>query len=306
MSKARKIADLLDANGDVKLGHLDNVAGSAKNLIINGGMKISQRGDYTSATSITNGNYYLDRFAPYRNGASATVQQTDVTINGVNKKAIKVVATTTSTGYIGFYQSIELQNIPVGKTLIVSCWVRSNNSNTRFRTNDFRGVDTDGTAFTNDGNWEKVSWTFDSSSTTSNPTIWLITYNGGSVSVTSGDYLEVADLQLELGSVATDFEQRSYGEELALCQRYYEISAPANKNRYSMNIGNSASNHYPTVPFKVTKSGIPTVTITNDYNDNLTINGHSASTESFFMYVGNSGVNSRSLVEYHWTAQAEL
>ena len=28
-------------------------------------------------------------------------------------------------------------------------------------------------------------------------------------------------VQLELGSVATDFEHRSYGEELALCQRYY-------------------------------------------------------------------------------------
>jgi hypothetical protein len=28
-------------------------------------------------------------------------------------------------------------------------------------------------------------------------------------------------IQFELGSVATDFEHRSYGEELALCQRYY-------------------------------------------------------------------------------------
>ena len=32
----------------------------------------------------------------------------------------------------------------------------------------------------------------------------------------------VTGVQLELGSVATDFEHRSYGEELALCQRYYE------------------------------------------------------------------------------------
>jgi len=37
----------------------------------------------------------------------------------------------------------------------------------------------------------------------------------------SGNYLEIAQVQLELGSVATDFEHRSYGEELALCQRYY-------------------------------------------------------------------------------------
>jgi hypothetical protein len=34
--------------------------------------------------------------------------------------------------------------------------------------------------------------------------------------------LDITGLQLEVGSVATDFEHRSYGEELALCQRYYQ------------------------------------------------------------------------------------
>jgi hypothetical protein len=32
----------------------------------------------------------------------------------------------------------------------------------------------------------------------------------------------ITGVQLEVGSVATDFEHRSYGEELALCQRYYQ------------------------------------------------------------------------------------
>jgi len=34
--------------------------------------------------------------------------------------------------------------------------------------------------------------------------------------------LQILGVQLEVGSTATDFEQRSYGEELALCQRYYQ------------------------------------------------------------------------------------
>ena len=38
---------------------------------------------------------------------------------------------------------------------------------------------------------------------------------------TDGDIVWMTGLQLELGKNATDFEHRSYGEELALCQRYY-------------------------------------------------------------------------------------
>jgi hypothetical protein len=39
---------------------------------------------------------------------------------------------------------------------------------------------------------------------------------------TSGATFYLTGVQLEVGSVATPFEHRSYGQELALCQRYYQ------------------------------------------------------------------------------------
>lgn len=44
-------------------------------------------------------------------------------------------------------------------------------------------------------------------------------------------------VQLEVGSVATEFERRSYGEELALCQRYFQT--------FAMLVGRSASGVTP-------------------------------------------------------------
>ena len=42
------------------------------------------------------------------------------------------------------------------------------------------------------------------------------------VCTTSGATWQITGVQLEVGKNATEFEHRSYGEELALCQRYYQ------------------------------------------------------------------------------------
>lgn len=44
---------------------------------------------------------------------------------------------------------------------------------------------------------------------------------------TNGATLDITGVQLEVGTVATSFDYRSYGTELALCQRYYQHRIPS-------------------------------------------------------------------------------
>ena len=68
----------------------------------------------------------------------------------------------------------------------------------------------------------------------SHQTTWS-TYNNANrcpsalgVGGATSDYFAITGVQLEVGSVATPFEHRSYGQELALCQRYYVMLAKGN------------------------------------------------------------------------------
>jgi len=61
------------------------------------------------------------------------------------------------------------------------------------------------------------------------------------VAASSGNYWQVTGVQLETGTVATGFDHKSYGVELAECQRYFEKVTIGNEG--SMGVGNvSGSN----------------------------------------------------------------
>jgi hypothetical protein len=60
-------------------------------------------------------------------------------------------------------------------------------------------------------------------------------YAGQTVNLadSTSNYMNITGIQLEIGEVATPFEYRSYGEELALCQRYYyKINSAENNANY--------------------------------------------------------------------------
>jgi hypothetical protein len=64
--------------------------------------------------------------------------------------------------------------------------------------------------------------------------------------------------QLEVGTRATPFERRSFGQELALCQRYYEILSPIS---VMLPWGSGTQIVRVSSAFSVTKRSIPSITM---------------------------------------------
>ena len=114
---------------------------------------------------------------------------------------------------------------------------------------------------------------------------------------------DIAQVQLEAGSVATPFERRPVGTELALCQRYYEITGEA------VFRPNGAGNFYTyPVPFVVQKRVPPTATwivgITNEATYSTSIVRNSL-TSSSINHTRTSG-SGDSAISGFITADSEL
>jgi len=69
------------------------------------------------------------------------------------------------------------------------------------------------------------------------------------VAESSGSYLQITGVQLETGTIATPFEHKSYGEELAECQRYYVLAVDGGDGSSSVAAGVGA--YYSSSDFRM-------------------------------------------------------
>ncbi len=243
---------------------------SHRNMFINGGMQVAQRG--ASHTSVSATGYQIDRFETTLQGLGAytiTQNTTAPTSEGFTQSykidCTSADASPSATDFLFISHKIEGQNLQHlrkgtsdAKSVTLSFWCRcTKTGNIQVNLNDWDNTRIIGQAVTisSADTWEKKTLTFagDTSGVLGNDNgaslvleWWLdkgSNFSGGAVP-TSWEALSSADraagctlalgnntannfyitgVQLEVGSTATPFEHRSYGDELAKCQRYFEI-----------------------------------------------------------------------------------
>lgn len=300
--------------------------GGFRNRIINGDMRVAQRGaSYTLTTSPAYGS--LDRWAALSMGAT-TATFSQVTGSGGFNYFARLGRTAGSAATTAMYFGGALETLNVtdlqGKAATLSFYAKAGtnfsapSSNMTVQVNTGTGADQSVMAM-NSGTWSGFAAVINA---TQPITTSLTRYSfqvtlpagctqigywfGYSTTGTAGadDNLYVTGIQLEIGTVATPFEFRPYSVELAMCQRYYEIGG-------AFPVGNVTSgfNFGAFCKFTVAKRATPTITQTNTSASNVSATTNNAngpvSTEGFLSYRVATATTVGQYTET-WTAAAEL
>ena len=212
------------------------IGAGRRNLIINGDFRVAQRATtYTKTASSWNVYGSVDRWGIYYQ--NMVVAQNSGVINGSYQYYVSVGNTGAAPDNHFIYQKIESgSRIVSGKPITISFMAKSANSTElRLRGRFMDSATTSGSVnsgqktFNLTPEWQSFDWTFTPVDTSANLTRdFLIIVDTEITNDTVSDIYDLTNFQIELGKVATPFEHRSYGEELALCQRYcYVIGHPS-------------------------------------------------------------------------------
>ena len=209
-----------------------------RNVLINGDMRINQRG--ASYTSI---GYTLDRWYLGVTGDYTVSQSTSTPpANFQNFMRVQRTNGSTNTAVPQIAHSLETSaSIPLqGKQVTVSFYARAGanysptSSTLNYRIYGGTGTDQNifsytGQAIVNDlsvtltTSWQRFTYT--TSALTSYNEYGLFFFCNPTGTAGANDYFDITGVQLEANPQPTPFEQRPIGTELALCQRYYCVVA---------------------------------------------------------------------------------
>jgi len=208
--------------------------GGRRNLIINGAMQVAQRG-----TSSTSGGYVsLDRWFVNQSGGSTTFSQetnSDPSETGGLQKYSRLNVSTSS-DFTNIQQRIEdVTSISEG-TVTISFYAKGTAptgglyvyGTQDFGTSGSSDVDLIPVQVTSNltSSWARYTAQLTIPSvdgkTINDNSFLLIAIGQFSNTGTTAYDLNITGVQLEVGDAATEFENRSFGEELALCERYYQ------------------------------------------------------------------------------------
>lgn len=216
-----------------------------RNKIINGDFSVWQRG---TSGSLVGGPGYVsaDRWKIYVNASTTmtlsrqtfTPGQTEVPGNPTYYARFDWLGTGASQ-FFSFEQAIEGVEHGAGDYLTISFYARTEQGDDmnlavtqKFGTGGSSDVTVTNTPLSIDTTWKKFVITVAMPSITGKTigvdnNLLITWYRTG----TLNSYLDIADVQVEVGQVATPFERRPSALELTLCQRYFHrITLPRDTN----------------------------------------------------------------------------
>jgi hypothetical protein len=279
-------------------------ASSFKNRIINGAQVIDQRNAGAAVTVNTAGAFYAtDRFrlsGASSSGVFTGQQVSDAPEGFVNSLKITVTTTAASGDYY-IVQPIEgytIADLDFGKataeTVTLSFWVKSSltgtfsgslvnsdvnrsyaytysisSANTWEKKSVTIAGDTSGTWLTTNGTGIRTYFSLGSYSLIGASGSWASAFYIGATGetrliATNGATLNITGVQLEVGTVATSFDYRPYGTELALCQRYLPyIGGISGNQSFGQCYANNTTTLRAVINFPVQARAYPTGLVTS-------------------------------------------
>ena len=334
-----------------------------RNHLINGNFAIAQRGASFVSGANNDDTYNLDRWYVLSDGndvVDITQSTTEVPANG-SQTSIALDVETTAKKF-GIAQIIEQRNCQglIGNTVTLSFKAKVS-STTKLDNVKCAIVAWSGTADTVTSDivsaWNVegtdptliANATYENTPANLNVTTSWATYSVSAAvdtastkniivfiwsdvtDTTAGDFLYITDVQVEIGSVATPFERRPIGTELALCQRYFEKS-------YNIDVTPGTANSDPgrqliymfgfpssagllggsTIYYAANKRTTATVTTYSSVTGaagkirdsgtvaDVTPTIYGPGQSAFALYAAVSTTSTQVNFQFHWTADAEL